>query len=263
MAAEIKIFTKQNLQGNLITNVGTPVANTDAATKASAQAQADAAKTAAEATAASLATAAQAAAIAAAATDATTKANAALASANAYTDAQVLAANATVLDAAKAYTDAEITELLNAAPEALDTLGELATALGNNEDAVTALTTSIASVANNLALETTNRTNADTALQSSIDGLDGRLDTAEATLATLSGGMTAIFQGNVTGAGSLTADGYEYLLNHALNKSKILVQVYEGNDVVDVFIRKVNNNELKIITGAALGTTVLTVVVIG
>lgn len=76
MPAEIKIFTKQNLQGNVISNVGAPVLDTDVATKGSAQAQADAAKTAAEATAAALATAAQAAAIEAAATDATTKANA-------------------------------------------------------------------------------------------------------------------------------------------------------------------------------------------
>jgi hypothetical protein len=263
MAAEIKVFTQQNLQGNKIVNVGAPVDNTDVATKGSAQAQATAAQTAAEATAASLASAAQAAAIAAAATDAATKANAAVTTANAYTDAQVLAANATVLASANQYTDDAITSLINGAPQALDTLNELASALGDNEDAVAALVSSIATVSGDLATETTNRTTADSALQGSIDGLDFRLDTVESQITTLSGGMTAIFEGTVTGAGTLTAEGYEYSLTHALNKAKILVQVFEGNDVVNVFIRKVNNNSLKIITGAALSTTTLTVVVIG
>jgi hypothetical protein len=233
MPAEIKVFTQQNLQGNKIVNVGAPVADNDVATKASAAA------------------------------DATTKADAALVSANGYTDAQVLAANETVLDAAKAYTDAEITELIGGAPSALDTLNELATALENEQDAVAALVTQISGVETNLATETTNRTNADTTLQGLIDGLDSRLDTAESTLTSLSGGMTAIFEGTATGAGSPTADGFEYTINHALNKSKILVQVFEGNDVVDVFVRKIDNNNLKIITGAALGGTSLKVVVIG
>jgi hypothetical protein len=75
--------------------------------------------------------------------------------------------------------------------------------------------------------------------------------------------MTAIFEATVTGAGTTTAEGVEYSVTHSLNKSKILVQVYEGNDVVNVFIRKVDNNSLKIITGAALNTTTLKVVVIG
>jgi hypothetical protein len=263
MPAEIKVFTQQNLQGNRVVNVGAPVDNTDVATKASAQAQADAAKSAAEATATSLASAAQAAAISAAAADATTKANAAVSTANAYTDTQVLAANATVLSSANTYTDGKITALINGAPTALDTLNELATALGNNESAVTALTNSIATVSGNLATETTNRTNADTALQTSITGIDGRLTTAESQISSLSGSMTAFFEGTATGAGTLTSNGYEYTINHALNKTKIIVQVYEGNDVVDVAIKKVDSNNVKIITGSALGSTTLTVVVIG
>lgn len=263
MPAEIKVFTQQNLQGNKIVNVGTPASDTDAATKASAQAQATAAQSAAEATAASLASAAQTAAIAAAALDATTKADAALVSAKAYTDTQITNAGSTNLAAANTYTDTAIANLVNSAPEALNTLSELATALGNNESAVTALVGSIGEVASDLATEVTDRTNGDATLQGLIDGLDGRLDTAESTLATLSGGMTAIFEGTVTGAGTNTSEGFEYTVNHALNKSKILVQVFEGNDVVNVFIRKVNDNSLKIITGASLTSTSLKVVVIG
>ena len=261
--AEIKVFTQQNLQGNKIVNVGTPSDNTDAATKASAQAQADAAKAAAEATATSLASAAQAAAIAAAATDATTKANAAVTTANAYTDTQILSAGTTNLNAAKAYTDTKISDLIGGAGAAYDTLKELETALTNDASAIAALTTSIGTVSTNLATETTNRTTADTALSTSITGLGTRVTAVETQITSLSGGMTAIFEGTVTGAGVLTSEGYEYSLSHSLNKSKTIVQVYEGNDVVDVFIRKVDNNNLKIITGSALGGTSLKVVVIG
>ena len=67
----------------------------------------------------------------------------------------------------------------------------------------------------------------------------------------------------VTGDGTSTADGYEYTVTHSLGKADVLVQVYDGNDVVEVFVRKVNNNSLKIITGAALGSTSLSVVVVG
>jgi hypothetical protein len=263
MPAEIKIFTKQNLQGNVISNVGSPVADTDVATKGSAQAQADAAKTAAEATAALLATTAKNEAIAAAAADAITKANAAVTTANAYTDTKVLAANTTVLDAAKAYTDAEISDLIGGAGAAYDTLKELETALNNDASAIASLTGQIGTVSSNLAAEVNARTNGDSTLTTSVNGLNTRLTAAEGQISTISGGLTAIFEGTVTGAGSNTADGYEYSVNHALDKSKILVQVYEGNDVVDVFIRKVDNSNLKIITGSALGDTSLKVVVIG
>lgn len=68
---------------------------------------------------------------------------------------------------------------------------------------------------------------------------------------------------DISGAGTSTAEGFEYLVNHALNKANILVQAYEGNDQVNVFVRKVDNNSLKIITGASLGSTTLSVVVVG
>ena len=93
---------------------------------ADATAKANAAQAAAEATASADATAkanaAQAAAIAAAATDATSKANTALASANTYTDGAVSA-------------------LVDSAPELLNTLNELAAALGDSPDTIANLTT--------------------------------------------------------------------------------------------------------------------------
>jgi hypothetical protein len=101
-------------------------AASDATTKANA------AKTAAEATASADATskanAAQAAAISAAAADATTKAN---------------AAQAGAVTTANAYTDAEIAALVDSAPALLDTLNELAAAIGDNPNYATDLATSV------------------------------------------------------------------------------------------------------------------------
>ena len=110
------------------------------------------------------AAAAQSAAIATAATDATTKANAALASANTYTDSLSTSLNNTLVDyvlesdrnqvngfaglnssgklldsvipsSVNAYTDSKVAELVNSAPSTLDTLGELAAALQADESA--------------------------------------------------------------------------------------------------------------------------------
>ena len=218
--AEKKIFTALNLQANAIKNVKAPVDDNDVATKASAQLQAttakteavsaaatdattkaNAAQTAAEATAASLASAAQAAAISAAASDATTKAAGAVTTANTY-------------------TDGKITALVNNAPAALDTLNELALALGSDASFSTTVTNSIASKTSKQVVV-------------------------------------------ITGAGLSTSEGFEYSVAHNLNKAAIVAQVFEGNDAVDVFIRKVDSNTLKVITGAALGSTELSVVVVG
>jgi hypothetical protein len=205
MAVKKAFYNIIDLKGNQIQGVGAPSADTDAATKLSAQEQADAAESAAIAAAAldatSKADAAESAAIAAAALDATSKSDAAEAAANTY-------------------TDGKITDLVNGAPELLDTLNELAAALGNDENFST-------------------------------------------TITTLIGTKASIATGSVTGDGTSTADGYEYTVTHSLGKANVLVQVYDGNDVVEVFVRKVNNNSLKIITGAALGSTSLSVVVVG
>lgn len=261
--ADKKVFIAYDFQGNKIKGLGAPSANDDAATKASAQAQADAAKAAAEATAATLATTAKTEAIAAAAADAATKANNAVTTANSYTDTAVAGAGTTNLQAAKDYTDGKISGLVNGAGAALDTLSELATALGNDANFATTVATNIATVQTNLNTEITNRTTADTALQTQITGIDTRLTAAEGTITTLSNGAMSKFKGTITGSPTATSEGYEYTLIHNIGKADIFVQVYNGNDVVDAFIRKVNNNSLKVITGAALGTTVLDVVVIG
>jgi len=133
----------------------------------------DTAETDAISTAASDATtkanAAQSAAISAAATDATTKANQALVDAKAYADTAetdaistassdaTTKANQALVDAkayadtaetdavttANAYTDAEISAIVDGAPGTLDTLNELAAALGDDANLSTTLSTQI------------------------------------------------------------------------------------------------------------------------
>ena len=93
---------------------------------------------------------AEADAISTAATDATTKADAALVDAKAYTDTRETAitsayqsyADQAEVDA-KAYTDTEVAAIVDGAPGTLDTLNELAAALGDDANLSTTLSTQI------------------------------------------------------------------------------------------------------------------------
>lgn len=60
----------------------------------------------------------------------------------------------TALENAKTYTDTKIADLINGAPTTLDTLGEIAQAMQENKDVVTALDTAIGSKAAQAELET-------------------------------------------------------------------------------------------------------------
>ena len=112
-------------------------ASSDATSKANAAQLAAINAAATDAT--SKANAAQLAAINAAATDATTKADQALVDAKAYADT----AEADAVTTANAYTDAEISAIVDGAPGTLDTLNELAAALGDDANLSTTLSTQI------------------------------------------------------------------------------------------------------------------------
>ena len=62
--------------------------------------------------------------------------------------ADVSGAASKALTDAKSYTDTKISNLINGAPETLDTLGEIATAMNDNKDVVEALQTAVGSKAN-------------------------------------------------------------------------------------------------------------------
>jgi hypothetical protein len=120
-------------------------AASDATTKANA-AQA-AAEATASADATSKANAAQAAAEATASADATTKANAAQAAAEATASADATskanAAQAAAIASSNTYTDGKVADLVDSAPELLNTLNELAAAIGDDENFATTLTASV------------------------------------------------------------------------------------------------------------------------
>ena len=122
-------------------NAAISTAAADATTKANN------AKSGAEATASADATskanAAQAAAEATAALDATAKANAAKTAAEATAALDATAKADAALVAANAHTDAEVTALVNGAPALLNTLNELAEAIGENPNYAVDLAASV------------------------------------------------------------------------------------------------------------------------
>ena len=111
-----------------------------------------------------------------------------------------IAGDASTLSSANSYTDTSISNLVNGADNALDTLKEIGDALATGDtDVTTALTTQITTEATTRAsadtAETTARTSADTALS-------GRLDTLEADPTT----ATAVASAAATNAGLITAE---------------------------------------------------------
>ncbi len=130
------IYTNGTFKGSLdvdngtITNLSTPTGAADAATK-------DYVDTA------------ESDAIATASSDATSKANAAEANANTYTDDLIGDATVdgttgnTVTDRIASAATAAVAEVVASAPEALDTLNELAAALGDDENFATTVTTAL------------------------------------------------------------------------------------------------------------------------
>jgi hypothetical protein len=271
MAAKKAIYSILDLKGNVIQNVGTPSLDTDVATKGSAGA------------------------------DATTKASAAQAaaviSANGYTDTKIAALigedTPAALDTLKEISQA-LADQDDAVAALVVTIGtvstDLATETNNRATADTALSGRLDTAESDIDTLQTNvgtlQTNVVTA-QSDIGTLQTDLGTAQTNIGTLQTSVSTaqtdigtlqtdltnintsltsklqIATGTANGAGTSTAEGFEYTITHNLNKANVIVQVYDGNDVVDVVIRKVNNNSLKLITGAALGETTLTVVVAG
>jgi hypothetical protein len=122
------------------------------AAAADATSKANAAQAAAEATASADATskanAAKSAAEATASADATSKANAAQAAAEATAAADATTKANAAKTAAEAYADAAVSILTNASPDALNTLNELAAALGDDANFASTVTNSLSLKAN-------------------------------------------------------------------------------------------------------------------
>ena len=123
------------------------VDNTSDANKpvSTAQAAADTAvANAASSDATSKANAAQSAAEATASADATSKANAAQSAAEATASADATSKANAALSSANTYTDGAVANLIDSAPGALDTLNELAAAIGDDANYASTITNSLA-----------------------------------------------------------------------------------------------------------------------
>ena len=89
----------------------------------------------------------------------------------------------TALDAASAYTDQKVADLVDAAPDLLNTLNELAAAIGDDANFVTTVTSSVANVQTNLSNEVSRAQGAESSLQSALLAEAGRAAAAEAAVA--------------------------------------------------------------------------------
>jgi hypothetical protein len=89
----------------------------------------------------------------------------------------------TGLGAANAYTDQKIADLVDSAPELLNTLNELAAAIADDPNFVTTITTAVSGVQTNLNNETARAQAAEAALQGAISSEAGRAAAAEAAIA--------------------------------------------------------------------------------
>ena len=78
--------------------------------------------------------------------------------------------------AAEAYTDQKIADLIDSAPALLDTLNELAAAIGDDANFVTTVTTSVATVQTNLDTEVARAQAAESGLNSRLTAIENGID---------------------------------------------------------------------------------------
>ena len=100
-----------------------------------------------------------------------------------------------VVSTANSYTDTKVADLVGSAPETLDTLQEVAQAIEENEDVVTALNNAIGSKANQSDLDTTN-TNVDN-LTTRVTNVENTIPKIQASTTDLTAGTSALASGTI------------------------------------------------------------------
>lgn len=126
-------------------------------------------------------------------------------------------------DGANAYTDEKIAELINGAPTTLDTLGEIAAAMKNNEDVVSALNDAIGTKANasDLSSHTGNKSNPHNVTKSQV-GLGNVENKSSATI------RSEITKQNVTNALGYTPPTQDTTYSTGTSTSSGLTKLYTG-----------------------------------
>lgn len=130
-------------------------------------------------------------------------AEAALSAAITAEEAARIAGDSSTLSSANSYTDTKIAALVDAAPALLDTLNELAAALGDDPNFATSIANSVAAVQTAVEAEETRALAAESALQAEIDAVEGtvsahntRLDLLETQDITFAGQLASL-QGEI------------------------------------------------------------------
>lgn len=176
--------------------------------------------------------------------------------------------DASTLASAQAYADQKISDLVAGAPALLDTLNELAAAIGDDENFVTTITTSISN-------EASARQDADDDLQDAIDAEEAARIAADSSLQSnidlkLNKPTSGDSSGKVlksNGDGStywaeqfslalhktdwITADGASKTVTHNLNTTDVVVTLVDKSDNQVIGIQSITITSANVVTLAA------------
>ena len=152
-----------------------------------------------------------------------------LAEMGADTSTQVSAKVAESLSTAKLYTDQKISDLIGGAPEALDTLKELADALGNDASVAANIAKKIGELSNNLTNEANTRKTSDDEIYANIKT---QVDKLQASDAALSDRLDAEIQNRETG----DIEGYNKSTGYTDSK------VTQNNATIMKYVDSITNN---------------------
>lgn len=152
-----------------------------------------------------------------------------LAEMGADTSAQVSAKVAESLSTAKLYTDQKVASLIGDAPEALDTLKELADALGNDANVAANVTKKIGELSNSLTNEINTRKTSDDEINANIRT---QVDRLQASDTTLSDRLDTEVQNRETG----DIEGYTRATSYTDTK------VTQNNSTIIKYVDNITNN---------------------
>lgn len=152
-----------------------------------------------------------------------------LAEMGADTSAQVSSKVAESLSTAKLYTDQKVANLVGGAPEALDTLKELADALNNDANMAANVTKKIGELSNSLISETNTRKASDDEINANIKT---QVDKLQASDTALSGRLDTEVQNRETG----DIEGYTKATGYTDTK------VVQNNSTIIKYVDDITNN---------------------